>query len=249
MLAAERRGACLWLRLDRPDRRNALPAALWPRLSEVLAEAAADPELRALVVHGAGPCFSVGADLGDFDPDDAAARRRLLEEATAALRAFEELPLTTIAAVHGHCIGGGLELALACDVVVCDESASFQAPEARVGLVPGVLLARGPGRVADRWLRFLALTGEPLDPAIARLAGLVNVVVPPGEHLDEAERLAAAAARCAPLAQATAKAALARGGGPVADAVESGLLLQASADFAEGVAAFRERRKANFRGV
>ncbi len=247
MLAWEVRDGVAWLRIDRPERRNAFPAAFWGRLRGATAELTADERVRAVLLHGAGECFSVGADIDEFPAAEGLdARRRFLAEATAALRDLAELPKPVIAAVHGHCIGGGLELTLACDVVVCDATARFAAPEARVGLVPGVLLAWGRERLADHWLRYLALTGEPLGAEEARLAGLVNFVTPAGEHLDRAAELAARMAAGAPLAQAVIKGALPRPG--LGAAVESGALLQGSADFAEGAAAFRERRAPRFSG-
>ncbi|MBS1676718.1 MAG: enoyl-CoA hydratase/isomerase family protein [Actinobacteria bacterium] len=247
MLEREVRDGVAWLRIERPERRGALPAAFWGRLREVTAELAGDERVGAVVLHGAGDCFSVGADLADFpDAGDLGARRRFLAEATMALEELAALPKPTVAAVHGHCIGGGLELTLACDVVLCDATARFSAPEARVGLVPGVLLAWGRERIGDNWLRYLALSGEPLDAEEARLAGLVNFVVPAGEHLDRAAELAGKLAAGAPLAAATVKSALGRPG--LASAVDSGALLQGSEDFAEGTAAFRERRPPRFRG-
>ncbi|OJU85359.1 MAG: hypothetical protein BGO11_17940 [Solirubrobacterales bacterium 70-9] len=247
MLAREVRDGVAWLRIDRPERRNAIPAAFWGLLRETSAELAADEEVRAVVLHGAGDCFSVGADITDFpDAADVDARARFLTEATTALEELVALPLPTVAAVHGHCIGGGLELTLACDIVVADATARFSAPEARVGLVPGVLLAWGRERIGDHWLRYLALSGEPIDAEEARLAGLVNFVVPAGEHLERAAELAAKLAAGAPLAVATVKSALARA--DLGSAVESGVLLQGSEDFAEGSAAFRERRPPRFSG-
>jgi enoyl-CoA hydratase/carnithine racemase len=248
MLTLEVSERVAWLRLDRPEKGNALPAEFWPRLRAALAELAAEEGVGAVVLHGAGQSFCVGADLADFGGADLGARRRLLREAIAAMRELEELPKPTVAAVHGHCVGGGLEMTLVCDVVVADATASFAAPEARVGLVPGVLLARGPGRIAGHWLRYLALSGDPLDAETARLAGLVNFTVPAGEHLARAEELALRLAGRAPLSHAVTKAALAGGGsGRLEDAVETGTMLQASADFAEGVAAFRAKRAPEFR--
>ncbi|HEY2055561.1 MAG TPA: enoyl-CoA hydratase/isomerase family protein [Solirubrobacterales bacterium] len=247
MLAREVREGVAWLRIDRPERRNAIPAAFWGRLRETTAELAGDAAVRAVVVHGAGDCFSVGADIDDFPGGaDIDARRRFLTEATTALEEFGALPKPTVAAVHGHCIGGGLELTLACDVVVADATARFSVPEARVGLVPGVLLAWGRERIGDSWLRYLALSGEPLDAEEARLAGLVNFVAGAGEHLDRAAALAGKLAAGAPRAVATVKSSLARPG--LGGAVESGVLLQGSEDFAEGSAAFRERRPPRFSG-
>jgi enoyl-CoA hydratase/carnithine racemase len=247
MLTREVRDGVAWLRIDRPERRNAMPAAFWGRLREMTSGLVADQAVRAVVLHGAGSCFSVGADIDDFPAAaDLEARRAFLTEATTALEELAALPVPTLAAVHGHCIGGGLELTLACDIVVCDATARFSTPEARVGLVPGVLLAWGRERVGDHWLRYLALSGEPLDPEEARLAGLVNFVVAAGGHLDRAAQLAGKLAAGAPLAVAEVKFALARP--DLASAVDSGAMLQGSKDFAEGRAAFGERRPPRFSG-
>jgi enoyl-CoA hydratase/carnithine racemase len=250
VLAVEVREQVAWIRLDRPAKRNAMTRAFWGELRAALDDVRADDAVRAVVFCGAGACFSAGGDIEGFgELDGAAERRRYAEDALFALRAVEELPKPTIAAVHGAAYGGGCELTMVCDLVVADETARFATPEATIGLFPGLAVVRGHAVTGGHWLKYLVLTGEPLGAHDARLAGLVNVVTPAGEHLAEAERLARLAAARAPLALALAKRILGRssadGYGHAIDAVA---LLQGSDDVAEGIAAFAERRPPRFEG-
>ncbi len=224
--------------------------AFWAELREALAAAREDDDVRVVVFHGAGPCFSVGGDIEGFGGlADTAERRAYVEDALGALRLVEELPKPTIAAVHGYALGGGCELTMVCDIVVADETARFGTPESAVGLVPGLAVVRGRAHAGLHWLKYLALTGEQLDAHDARLAGLVNVVTPSGGHLAKAEGLAATMAQRSPLALAVAKRILGRGSDEgYAYATEAVALLQGSADHAEGVAAFSARRPPTFEG-
>jgi enoyl-CoA hydratase/carnithine racemase len=250
MLTYEVREAVAWATLDRPEKLNAMDAGFWAQLRDVLDRAESDPAVRALVFHGAGRCFSVGGDIAGFgELGDTAQRRAYVRDALGALRAVEAMSKPTIAAVHGHALGGGCELTLVCDIVVADETARFGTPEAMVGLVPGLAVVRGPANVNLHWMKYMIFTGEPLDAHEARLAGIVNRVTPPGEHLAVAAELAARIAERAPLALAVGKQLLGRHADEgYGHAIEAISLLQGTDDLTEGVAAFRQRRSPRFEG-
>jgi enoyl-CoA hydratase/carnithine racemase len=239
-----------WAALDRPEKLNAMTDGFWAELVEVLDRAEADPDVRALVFHGNGRCFSVGGDIAGFgELRDSGDRREYVRRALHALRAVERLSKPTIAAVHGMAMGGGCELTFVCDIVVCDETAKFGTPESRVGLVPGLGVVRGGASVNMHWLKYMVLTGEPLDAEEARLAGLVNRVTPAGEHLDEARRLARICAERAPLALAVGKEVVGRHADEgYGQGIEAVSYLMGTADQAEGIAAFVEKREPRFEG-
>ena len=249
MLVKEFHGHVAWLRLDRPEKLNAMPRTFWGELQAAMAELADAADVRVVVIHGAGRCFSVGGDIEDFgNLGGVADRRRYMREALGAFRAVEQLPKPTIAAVHGHAAGGGCELTLVCDIVVADETAQFSTPEGSVGLVPGLGIVRGRAHANLHWMKYLVMTGLPLAAGEAYQAGLINRVVPAGEHLAEAERLAETIAQRSPLALSVGKEVLNRGSAEGYDyAVEAIALLQGADDFAEGIAAFREKRNPDFR--
>jgi enoyl-CoA hydratase/carnithine racemase len=234
--------------LDRPDKLNTLTFEFWTDLQQLLADAAESPEVRVLVVHGAGRCFCAGGDIGGFgDLDDIPARRRYQELAFAAFRAFEIFPKPTIAAVHGFALGGGCELTMVTDLVVADTTARFGTPEAAVGLMPGLGVVRGHANTNLHWLKHMIFTGEHLDAEEARLAGLVTRVVDEGQHVEEARRQAALIAEKPAVALQVAKRILNRGSAEGYDySVEATALLHSTHDQQEGVSAFKERRAPRF---
>jgi enoyl-CoA hydratase/carnithine racemase len=250
MLTYEVRGSVAWLTLDRPEKLNAMTRGFFAELREIVARAEADGAVRVAIFHGAGKCFSVGGDIEGFgELGGSGDRRAYVQEALRSYRAVEEISKPTIAAVHGHALGGGCELTMVCDLVVADETARFGTPEAGVGLFPGPGVVRGRSNLTLHALKYMIFTGAALDARQALAAGLVNEVVPAGEHLARAQEWAELISQKAPLALATAKALLsAEGWERAPHVVDAVAMLQGSEDFAEGIAAFTERRPPRFEG-
>lgn len=241
--------------LDRPEAHNALSTALARTLTRACAELAADGSVRAVVLSSADEkAFCVGADLKErnaFSDADLEAQRPVFRAAFAAVL---ELPVPAVAAVHGYALGGGLELALSCDLIVADETAVLGLPEVTIGLVPGgggtQLLLRRLGRsgAAD-----LVLTGRRLGVEEAERLSLVDRRVPAGTARQAALELAATIAGNSPVGVRNAKRALREGadvgmraGLDVEDAAWRATAF--SADRTEGVAAFNEKRRPDWPG-
>jgi enoyl-CoA hydratase len=202
------------LTLDRPEARNALDAALRRELIAKLKEAEADPAVGAIVLTGAGSAFAAGADLKELLARSSAEQRAFLQP-PHIYSTIEALAKPVVAALNGHALGAGLELATACDVRVCADSAKLGQPEVSLGLIPGgggtQRLAHlvGSGQAAR-----LVLTGDAVTAEEALRLGLVDVVVPKDQVLPKATDLAAAMARHDPEALAAAKRSLAAARGP-----------------------------------
>ncbi len=236
------------LELDNPPA-NALGSAMRARLGEVLGELDGDDGVRCLVLTGHGRTFCTGDDLRE-----AAARGRVTPEAVAdfngATDKVEAFRAPVVAAVNGHCIGGGLELALACDIRVASTQASFTAAGVNVGLMASVY--RLPRLIGVANAKAMLLTGAPTDPQTALRLGLVAAVHEPQDLLGEAVKLAARVASRAPLAVEAAKRLIGRAPDlTAAQALEAQrpevAMLSASEDHAEAVAAFAARRDPVFR--
>jgi enoyl-CoA hydratase len=249
-LAYRRDGAVGVLTFHRPDKLNAMSRRFWPELREVLTAVAQDDDVRALVVHGDGRCFSVGGDIESFgDLGGAAGRRAFAAEALDTLRMVEDLPQPVIAAVHGYALGGGCEFTMVCDLVVADETAVFGTPETAVGLFPGLGVVRGRAHVNLHLMKELVFLGERFGAERALAAGLVNRVVPEGTHVDVAIEMAHTIAHRAPLAVRAAKRILNRGSEEgYAHSIEAIAFLHGTSDQAEGVRAFTEKRTPEFEG-
>jgi enoyl-CoA hydratase/carnithine racemase len=251
VLLTERADGVGRLTLNRPAKRNALNMALRGALDQSLAEFAADDGVRVVVLTGAGTAFCAGADLSDAPQPTGHPMADAGRPVAQSLAAFAK-PL--IAAINGPAFGGGLELALACDLRVAACGATFALPEVRIGSLPGsggtqrLVRAIGPA-VAARML----FSGEPLSAADALRTGLISDLVEPGELADFAGGLARKISANAPLSLLAAKQCLTAAGEAQLSAgleLERALwtLLATTEDRREGRAAFREHRAPRFTG-
>jgi enoyl-CoA hydratase len=253
-----RRGAAGWITLDRPAKRNALTPAMVAGLHQALDLADADATLAAVVITGAGPAFCAGADLGFFsarldEPDGCehfvAGLLRPLADFLARLRTS---PRPVIAAVNGACAAGGVELVVACDLIVAAAGATFADAHSRRGIAPAIGGAAGLVRsLGAHRARQLMLLGDPWDAATMAACGLVAEVVPDAGLDARAGALADALAQRSPASLAHLKELVYRAQDPpweqlieadIADFREN----WGSADLREGIASYAEHRAAAF---
>jgi 2-(1,2-epoxy-1,2-dihydrophenyl)acetyl-CoA isomerase len=243
------------LTLNRPDALNAFNVEMKDALLAGLKDAARDKEVRVVVLTGAGRAFSAGQDLKERQtPEATDLGTELRTRYNPIILSMRRLEKPIIGAVNGVAAGAGASVAFACDIRIAAEGASFIEAFGRIGLVPDTgstwFLPRlvGHARAAE-----MIFTTDPMDAATAERVGLVNRVVPAGSLLAECHALAARLAQSAPLALGLAKRALNRAlESGLEDALEYEAQLQSiagrSKDHAEGVAAFVEKRPANFTG-
>jgi enoyl-CoA hydratase len=261
--------ATLWL--DRPEKRNALGPAFWTDLPRAMAAIGSYPDLRVVVIAAKGPHFSVGLDLvamaglagsatgKDGNPRSMAARaksaRETVLELQASVTSVADCPLPVIAAIHGYCIGGGVDLAAACDIRLASADALLSVREAKVAIVADLgSLQRLPHIIGKGHVAELAFTGKDITADRAREIGLVNQVSTDAEAvLADARALAAEIAANSPLAVQGTKAVLVAGEGKsVTEGLEfvatwnAGFL--ASDDLVEAMTAFMEKRPGVFTG-
>lgn len=243
--------------IDRPQARNALGPAEWQLLGEHVARASADPNVRVIVITGAGGSFSAGGDIKTMPErlalDPAARKAQLLADAQV-IRALRECGKPIVARIDGACVGAGLSLALACDLRVASSRAVFGATFHRIGLTADFgLLHLLPRAVGHTRAAELLLLGEVIDAARAEAIGLVHRVVAP-ELLDETvDQLARRLADGPPIAQALTKSGLEKTEGMELGAVleweaAAQAIASKTADAREGVAAFGEKRAPRFEG-
>lgn len=242
------------LKINRPERRNALNAALIAELSDVGRRLDNDRDVRVVVLRGAGSCFCAGGDLEWMKAQFDASRAERLEQARALahmFRTFNQLSKPLIGAVHGAALGGGVGLVSVCDSAVAVAGATFGLTETRLGLIPATIAPYVVARVGAGALRRVFCCGRIFDAAEAQALGLINAVVQP-QALDGAiEDELAPYLATAPGAVAAAKALLNRLGPPLDDAViEDSVRRLADTwecdEAREGVAAFLEKRPAKW---
>lgn len=247
---AEVRDGILYVTIDRPKVLNALNGQTVEEIYKVFAEGRDDANVKAVILTGGGEkAFVAGADINELAQKSPITGKETSERGQFILSFIERFPKIVIAAINGFALGGGCELALSCDLVVADETATFGLPEVTVGLVPGgggtqlALRRLGPGRAAD-----MVLTGRKVGIDEAMRFGLVDRRVPAGQADRAALDLAGQIAANSPVAVRAAKRAIRHGWGV---SLEAGLDIEdaawrtaaLSADRREGIAAFVEKRK------
>jgi enoyl-CoA hydratase/carnithine racemase len=248
-------GQVATITLARPEKLNAMDRQMFQELERAAVTVAADPEIRALMVTGDGRAFSAGLDVAEFggrsDLDEA---EEVVAELQRAISALEQMPKPVVAAVNGLAVGGGLQLAIACDLRIAGEDAVFASMEMRWAIVPDLGgTERLPRLVGLGRAKELILTGRPVRAAEAERIGLVNRVVPADRLATEAAELAAGLAAGPTLAIGLAKQALNEAfERSTAEGMAAAKRMQrrtfASADHAEARAAFAERRPPRFSG-
>jgi methylglutaconyl-CoA hydratase len=253
-LLVERRGPVLWLTINRPHRRNALTDALMSSMCDAIAAAAGDPDLRAIVLTGAGDkAFCAGADLtpGDtpFKPNVA----RLTTPMGDLARAVHACRVPIVGRINGLCLAGGMGLFGMCDLAVATEDARFGMPEAKIGLFPMQILTVLRDLIPPSFLNEMCMTGKPIDARTAFSLGLLNRVVPAAELDASLDALLADLLAVSPIAVRRGKYAM--------RAVESMSFHEMMAftetavvpmiqteDAREGLASFNERRPPDWTG-
>lgn len=240
------------LTISRPERRNALNLDVKRRLADIVEELEADPAVRVVVLTGAGGVFVAGTDIAEMAA--MTPTEHSLRETDRMFTVLRRFPKTLIAAVEGYALGGGCELALACDMIVAGGKAKFGQPEIRVGIMPGAGGTQRLLRTVGRYRAMkLILTGEPVTADEALSMGMLSEVVPDGTALDRALELAETILGMPPLAVLAIKEVMRLGQDvPLETALalerKTFQLLFDTGDQKEGMRAFLEKRNALYSG-
>jgi enoyl-CoA hydratase len=250
----EQRGRVAVVTMNRPEKRNALDGQMRCAFLGVMDRIRREPSTRAVVITGAGDkAFIAGADIGEFEGRSPVDQYRIMRLPTV-FDAIERCPKPVIAAVNGFCLGGGMELALACDIRIASTQAKFGQPEVNLGIIPGGGgTQRLPRIIGLGHALRLILTGDMITSEEALKLGLIEEVVPPEELIARAVAIGDLIASKSPVAVAAAKEATRAA---ISLPLDEGLRLEtalfqlcfSSEDKAEGVRAFLEKRAANFTG-
>jgi len=242
------------VQLNRPEVRNAISEQLMDELVKVLAGLDGDDTIRCIVITGSDRAFSAGADIKD-NFVNATPVTMLDQDLTSKWEAIRRIRTPIIAAVSGYALGGGCELAMACDIIVASETAQFGQPEINLGIIPGAGGTQRLTRTAGKYVaNELILTGRLIKADEARAIGLVAQVYPAASWLEDAKALARAIAEKPPIAARLATEAVDLAWNSTLDAGleferKAFYLLFATDDKKEGVDAFMSKRKPTFKGT
>jgi enoyl-CoA hydratase len=247
-------GVIGWITFNQPERLNAVRRDMWDELPAAVAGLTSNPEVRAIVIRGAGDkAFISGADIAEFEVQrhDSASNRPFTEAVSAATASLIEAPVPVIAMIRGFCIGGGMVIASACDVRICSDDARFGVPAGKLGLgYERDNLARLQSIVGRGIAMEMLATARHFTAAEALAARFVNRVVPTDDLERSARDMATQIAQTAPLSFAAAKLASRAAIDPALDGEAQRAIDTCfdSQDFKEGRAAFRDRRSPHFIG-
>ena len=257
-MIAKKQDGIGWMTLNNPERHNAISLEMWDAALEIMADFAADPAIRVMVLTGAGSkAFASGADISKFKDERQEADALAHYQATTqkAYAALQAMPIPTIAMVRGYCIGGGTAVAVCCDIRICNDNAKFGVPAAKLGLGYGLGRAKPlVDLVGPAYAKEMFFTGRHFDAQEALRMGLVNRVVTDDALEATVQEMARTIAENAPLTVRCAKTVV---GELLKDAQQRDVAAAeravdacfASSDYREGQAAFMEKRKPRFTGT
>lgn len=237
--------------LNRPQKLNAMDMRMYDELDKAFEIADCDREVRVVILTGAGNrAFCAGDDISIFQGVERSGARVFLKRVMPVMMKLEKMEKPVIAAVNGYALGGGFEFALACDITIASENATFGLPEGRIGLMPAFAVLRLPQIIGIKRTKELALTADAISAKKAMEMGIVNQVVPLDKLQEAARELAKKIMTVAPLSASLTKAAINRhsGGEEIEYTTEAVSFLLKSADHKEGYKAFLEKRAPQFKG-
>lgn len=237
--------------MNRPEKLNAMDLRMYVELDRAFEMADSDRQVRVVIFTGAGDrAFCAGDDISIFQGVGASGARAFIRRVMPVMMRLEKMEKPVIAAVNGYALGGGFEFALACDITVASENATFGLPEGRVGLMPAFAVLRLPQVIGLKRTKEMALTAESISARKALELGIVNQVVPLEKLPEAAREMAKKIMSIAPMSAAMAKAAINRqsGGEELEYTTEAISFLFATEDHKEGFKAFLEKRAPQFKG-
>ena len=238
--------------ISRPEALNALNTQVIEELEQTLDMIEKNSDLSAMILTGEGRSFVAGADIGEQYPLDLSQGRKWGQRGSAVMRRIEKLEIPTIAAVNGFALGGGCEIAMACDIILASEKAKFGQPEVGLGITPGFSgTQRLPRRVGAAMAKELIFSGKMISAVEAERIGLANHVYPADELMNKAMEMAESFAKNAQIAVRYSKACIDRG---METGIDEGIAMEnelfamcfATRDQKEGMKAFLEKRPASF---